>query len=170
MIRRMSVASAAVALLSILVACSDSTGPATVLAAVAPQGNATAVSTTTSMTMTFSGHMGQGMEQFVDLHLGAIGGAVVPMSCGWNSGETVLTCTPDSPLQPQTTYVLHMGAGMLDEAGHRCGMSRGLTAGGQWVSSPMMGGMHAGHPIGMMGSDWMDGMGHYGMMFSFTTT
>jgi hypothetical protein len=34
----------------------------------------------------------------------------------------------------------------------------------------MMGGVHAGQPMGTMGSGWMGANGSYGMMFTFTTS
>lgn len=43
------------------------------------------------------------------------------------------------------------------------------TTGGQWATGGMMGGTHAGQPVGMMGPGWKDGT-HYGMLLSFTTS
>jgi Bacterial Ig-like domain len=165
---------------ALLAACSsESTAPTdnnpspsggvTDLVAVAPQGGATGVSLNTTLTMQFSGPMGTGMEQFVDLHDGTTAGPVHPMNCAWSTDRTKLTCTPTTPLQAQTTYTLHMGAGMMAAAGGAVDMSPGTGMGGQWLMGGMMGGQHAGQPMSMMGGDWRGSNGSYGMMFTFTT-
>jgi len=61
--------------------------------------------------------MAQGMEQYVDLHMGDLFGRVVPMSCAWSGGQTVLTCTLAAPLSPRTTYAIHLGGGMMSAGG-----------------------------------------------------
>jgi hypothetical protein len=114
--------------------------------------------------------MAGGMEQFLDLHLGGIGGSVVPMACAWSPDRTTLTCSPGSPLQPGTTYTIHLGGGMRDQSGHHMDLDPWIGMGGQWVTSDMMGGMHNGQPVGMMGSGWRHGPDHYGMTFTFTTS
>jgi hypothetical protein len=150
-------------------ACSDSTSPASVsLSAVNPAPDAVAVSTATTVTLTFDHRMQDGMEQYVDMHQGGITGAVVPMNCGWNAGQTTLTCTPMGPLAAGAPYMIHVGCGMTDAQGHMMDMDNWTTRGGEWATSGMMGGNHAGQPIGMMGAGWMHGS-HYGMMFTFTT-
>ena len=58
---------------------------------------------------------------------------------------------------------------MMDANGHTVSMDLGLQMGGQWLMSNMMGGNHAGSPMGMMGSGWRGSNGSYGMFFSFTT-
>jgi len=151
-------------------ACSDSTAPATVtLAAVAPAPAATAVAPSTTVTLTFSHPMMPGMAQYMDLHQGGIAGPTVPMGCSWSPDGLTLTCTPTNPLMTGTQYTIHVGAGMTDDQGHRMNMDDWTTMGGQWATSGMMGGTHAGQPIGMMGAGWKDSAGHYGMMFGFTT-
>jgi len=150
-------------------ACSDSTAPATAtLATVTPIPAATAVATSSTITLTFGQPMMAGMEQYMDLHLGGITGATVPMNCGWSPDQTTLTCTPTNPLMAGTQYTIHVGAGMTDDQHHMMDMDHWATMGGQWATSGMMGGMHAGQPIGMMGAGWMQGS-HYGMLFGFTT-
>jgi hypothetical protein len=109
------------------------------------------------------------MEQFVDLHDGTTAGPVHPMNCAWSADRTKLTCTPTTPLQAQTTYTLHMGAGIMAAAGGTVDMSPGTGMGGQWLMGSMMGGQHAGEPMSMMGGDWRGSNGSYGMMFTFTT-
>jgi hypothetical protein len=57
---------------------------------------------------------------------------------------------------------------MTDSQGHMMDMDNWTTMGGQWATSGMMGGTHAGQPVGMMGSGWMHGL-YFGMLFTFTT-
>ena len=152
-----------------LSACSDSTGPASAtLAAVSPTPAATAVATSTTITLTFGQPMMAGMEQYMDLHQGGIGGPAVPMSCGWSPDFTTLTCTPTNPLAAGTQFTIHVGAGMTDAQNHMMDMDEWSTMGGQWATSGMMGGTHAGQPLGMMGAGWKHGS-YYGMLFTFTT-
>ena len=137
---------------------------------VAPLGGSTGVPTSTSITLRFGVGMAGGMEQYVDLHVGSIAGPVVPMGCTWSSDRTTLTCTPGSPLGPRTTYVFHVGAGMMTQAGQPIDYGRyGPGMGGQWLMDGMMGPTHAGGPWGMMGPGWHGSNGSYGMEFPFTT-
>ncbi len=150
-------------------ACSDSTGPGTAtLTAVSPVPAAAAVAPSTTITLTFGQPMMGGMEQYMDLHQGGIAGATVPMSCAWNPDRTMLTCTPTNPLASNTQYTIHIGAGMTDAQDDMMNMDDWTTMGGQWATSGMMGGTHAGEPVGMMGPGWRQGS-HYGMLFTFTT-
>lgn len=149
--------------------CSDSTGPATgSLTAVSPAPAAASVAPSTTVTLTFGQPMMAGMEQYLDLHQGTIAGPTVPMTCGWNPDRTVLTCTPSSPLAGGSQYTIHVGAGMTDSQGDQMDMADWTTMGGQWATSGMMGGTHAGQPTGMMGPGWKHGT-YYGMLFAFTT-
>jgi len=141
----------------------------TVLASVMPSGNAVAVPTSTTIVMRFNHGMAAGMEKNTDLHEGDTGGPVVPWSCAWSSDRATLTCQPATPLKPQTRYTIHMGDGMMDSDDHPVGMDPGLMMGGQWLMPGMMGGMHAGEPMPMMGTGWVGSNGSYGMVFSFTT-
>ena len=140
----------------------------TVLAAVVPSGNSVAVPTSTAIVMRFNHAMLAGMEKYMDLHAGDTSGPTVPMSCDWSSDRTVLTCQPATPLKGQTRYTIHMGDSMMDADDHPVSMDPGLVMGGQWLTA-MMGGMHAGSPMGMMGSGWLGSNGSYGMVFSFAT-
>jgi len=152
-----------------IAACSDSTAPTSVtLSAVNPLPDAVAVSPATTVTLTFDHQMRDGMEQYVDMHQGGITGPTVPMNCGWNAGQSVLTCTPMAPLAAGTQYMIHVGCGMTDAQGHAMNMDGWAGRGGEWATTGMMGGTHAGQPIGMMGAGWTNGS-HYGMMFTFTT-
>jgi Bacterial Ig-like domain len=149
--------------------CSDSTGPATgTLTTVSPAPAAVAVPPSTDVTLTFGQPMMTGMEQYLDLHQGGIAGPTVPMTCAWNPARTMLTCTPSSPLAAGTQYTIHVGAGMTDDQGHMMDMADWTTMGGQWATGGMMGGTHAGQPVGMMGAGWKHDS-YYGMLFAFTT-
>lgn len=159
----------ALALLPLLLGCSDSTGPATSsLTAISPAPNATAVNTGTTIVLTFQHSMSPGMEQYMDLHTGGVTGPTVPMTCSWSPDATILTCTPSNPLAPGTQYTMHVGAGMTDTQGHRLGMGDWTGQGGHWVDGGMMGGTHDGQPVGAMDDHWRHD-GHYGMTFTFTT-
>ena len=142
----------------------------TALVAVSPDGGAIGVSLGTPMTMQFSGPMAAGMQQYVDLHDGTIAGPVHPISCSWSADKTTLTCVPGTPLQDHTNYTLHLGAGMVAAGGGTVNMGPGTAMGGQWLTGGMMGGLHAGQPMSMMGADWRNANGSYGMMFVFTTS
>jgi hypothetical protein len=170
MSRRFTLGAAGALATGLLAGCGDSTGASHAsLAAVNPAPAATAVAATTPITLTFGQSMMSGMEQYMDLHEGSMAGPTVPMGCGWNLAGTVLTCVPADSLADGTHYTIHVGAGMTDAHGDMMDMSGWPTMGGQWATSGMMGGTHAGQPLGMMGSGWMDGSGHYGMTFGFTT-
>jgi hypothetical protein len=81
-----------------------------------------------------------------------------------------LTCTPQAPLSARTTYVVHLGGGMMTQSGQPLDYAQyGPMMGGQWIMGGMMGGSHGGSPWGMMGSGWRNANGSYGMAFSFTT-
>jgi len=67
-------------------------------------------------------------------------------------------------------YTLHVGAGMVAAAGGTVNIDPGTALDGQWVMGGMMGGLHAGQPMSMMGGDWRGSNGSYGMMFAFTTS
>ena len=145
------------------------TTTAAALLSVSPVGGATGVSSTASLTMTFSGAMGQGMEQSVDLHRGDTSGPIQPMTCTWSADRMTFACRPDMQMDPDTMYTIHIGGGMMNGSGMRMNVDKGLQMGGQIVTGTMMGGMHGGQPISMMGSAWRGSDGTYGMMFSFRT-
>jgi len=166
---------AAIALASAAVACNgnDPTSPGgeTVLEAVTPPAGASDVDPSGTMTMRLSGPMASGMEQYMDLHEGSIGGRVVPMTCALSADRRTLTCTPDQPLKPGTTYTIHIGAGMMDGTGRPVeAETHGMAMGGEPVTGAMMGGMHGGQAAGMMGPGWRhQGDEHLGMAFTFET-
>ena len=145
-------------------------GTAPSLMSVTPQGGATAASVSAPIVFRFGAAMGAGMEQYVDLHVGDLAGPTVPMSCDWSGDRTTLTCTPQGPLASRTTYVAHLGGGMMTQAGQALDYTQyGPMMGGQWIMGGMMGSSHAGGSWGMMGPSWRNANGSYGMAFSFTT-
>lgn len=170
---RMVSALLATAAVSFTAACSDSTGPTTTttLTTVSPAGNATGVALTAPVVLTFSDSMGQGMEAYMDVHQGTAADGTMAMTCTWSADRTTLTCTHASPFAPGTMSTVHVGAGMKDADGMPVGMGDMMAQmGGVWLTSGMMGGMHAGQPMGSMGPGWMGANGSYGMMFTFTTS
>ena len=147
-------------------------GPSSAAAAlmsVSPAAGATGVAVGAGLTVRFSGAMGAGMEQYVDLHLGDLSGAEVAMTCAWSADRTLLTCSPGSPLASHTTYAIHLGGGMMSSGGVAVDYTAGLGMGGQWIMGGMMTGTHGGMGWGMMGSGWRNANGSYGMVFTFTT-
>jgi hypothetical protein len=139
------------------------------LMAVSPVAGATGVPVGSPITFRFSGAMGNGMEQYMDLHMGDLSGTVMPMACAWSADRTLVTCAPASPLAPHTTYAIHLGGGMMSASGAAVDYTTGLTMGGQWIMGGMMTGTHGGMGWGMMGSGWRNANGSYGMVFTFTT-
>jgi len=142
----------------------------TTLTLVSPAGGATNVAPTAAISMTFSGPMAQGMENYMDVHAGTAADATVPMTCTWSVDRATLTCTHAAPFASGSTYTIHVGGGMMDANGHPLDMNGMVnTMGGVWLMPGMMGGMHAGQPMNMMGQGWQGSNGSYGMMFTFTT-
>ena len=140
------------------------------LMSVTPQGGSAGVSTSAPIVFRFAAAMTSGMEQYVDLHRGDLAGAEVPMRCAWSGDRTTLTCTPQAALSARTTYVVHLGGGMMTQSGQPLDYAQyGPMIGGQWIMGGMMGGSHGGSPWGMMGSSWRNTNGSYGMAFTFTT-
>jgi len=147
-----------------------SPGAGAAFMAVSPAAGAMAVAANTPVMFRFSATMADGMEQDVDLHRGDLSGPIVPMSCAWSEGRTVLTCTPAAPLAPQTTYAIHLGGGMMSAGGLPVDYTTyGPGQGGLWIMGGMMTGTHGGMGWGMMGSGWRNANGSYGMVFTFTT-
>jgi hypothetical protein len=128
---------------------------------------ATAVAPGTSVTLAISAAMATALELFIDLHQDSLAGPVVPMTCGWNGPRTMLTCT-HAALAAGTTYLIHMGGGLHAMSGVMVDFDAWTAAGGTRLTAGMMGAMHNGQPIGMMGSGRHNGS-DYGMMCRFTT-
>ena len=161
-------------------ACSgDSTAPvvdtdSTVVLSVVPSGNATGVSPSSLVTITFSHPMMAGMELLVMLHEGTVVGPVVAGSASWSADRRSLTFVPTEILKSGTTYVLHLSPNLTDATGGGINFAdcpRNL--GGQSVPPGMMTGgrMGGGNGQGIMGPGWQAGPGTwgYGMTFTFTT-
>ncbi len=157
----------------------DATG-ATVLRSVAPQAGATNVSLGTSVEVKFNHPLMAGMEQYVDVHKDDVAGPEVDGDCIMSSDSTMLTFMFADSLEPNTTYVIHVGGGMMDDDGQDVDLGQyGMGMGGAWVTAGMMGdstgmgpGMMGGDslPEGHMGSGWEDTQnGTWGMQFVFTT-
>lgn len=174
---------AAVALVSAVAACSgETTAPQatpepTALLSVQPAGGSVDVSVGAQVVVTFDHGIADGMEEYVDLHKGSLSGPAVGGTWVLSTDQTRLTFTPASPLEPATTYVVHIGGGMMDEDGDLVDLEmHGLGMGGAWATGAMMtggmGGMMGGQTGmgGHMGSGWESPTGgNYGMVFTFTT-
>ncbi len=143
---------------------------AAALMAVEPPEGAVGVSRNASIVLRFSGPMASGMEQYMDLHEGDLSSGTVPLSCSWSTDRETMTCVPRSPLRTHTLYTIHVGGGMMGANGMMVDYSRGQAMGGQWIMGGMMSRAHGGGMgWGMMGGDWRNPNGSYGMAFTFTT-
>jgi hypothetical protein len=167
---------ATTALLALGACSSDAVAPPvqpTVLLSVVPQGGATGVDPDTDVVLSFDHPMMPGMEEYVALHQGDVTGPEVAGTCTLSADGMQMTFAPDTPLEPNTTYTVHMGGGMMDEDGDYVDLEdHGPGMGGHWATDEMMGG---GGPMGgQMGSHMGDGWqnpddGTWGMVFTFTT-
>ena len=151
-----------------------SDGDLTVVLSVTPVSNATGISTSSPITITFSRAMMAGMELLVTLHEGTIVGPPVAGTFSWLLDRTSLTFAPSANLKPGTTYVLHLSPNLRDATGRGLGFAAcAQRVGGQPVPQGMMSGgrMGGGNGAGMMGPGWQAGSGMwgYGMSFTFTT-
>jgi Bacterial Ig-like domain len=161
--------------LAIATACSsDGTAPsaptASELVGVTPRGGSTGVPTGGPIVMTFSHPLMAGMEQYLDLHQGDASGPLVPITCTGSADRLTVTCVPGQALQPNAPYMFHAGGDMMDADDHLIDMGQHQAeTGGQWLMPGMMGGIHAGAPMGGMGAGWKAANGSYGMTFSFAT-
>lgn len=160
--------------MALAAACADaitSGSGATILAVVPAQG-ASGVSPTAPVTVTFSHAMMPGTEAYVALHEGSVSGPAVAGASTWSEDRQTLTFLPATPLQPATTYVLHVAPTMTTAAGRRLDHAGCATLGGQSVTSGMMGGsgrMGETMSSGMMGAGWQAAGASHGMAFSFST-
>ena len=160
-----------------LAACSGSdraAGPpalngSPVVLAIAPAANSTGVNATSPIVITFNHPMMTGMELLVMLHKGTVTGPQVAVTASWSLDRTILTVTPNAPLEANMTYALHLSPNLKDLAGNPidfAGCARNV--GGQPVAGGMFGwGGYCGN-----GPGWKAGSGTwgYGMTFTFTTT
>ncbi len=152
----------------------DLSVPAALLS-VQPTGGSVDVAVDAEVVVTFDHPIAEGMEAYAALYEGSITGPEVPGTWALSADHTALTFTPDAPLKPATTYVIHIGGGMMDADGDILDLgSHGRGMGGEWATGSMMtGGMgmhgqggHSDH----MGMGWENPTdGTYGMVFTFTT-
>lgn len=163
-----------------LIACSTTTdpvprGPAVAVASITPVGGTTGVDPTAAITVAFTHRMMAGMEMLVLLHAGTVAGPTVAGSSVWSADRTQLTFTPNRPLEPSSTYVLHLSPQLKDANGSPIDFSGCSQAvGGQPIpSGSMPGGMMSGQMgSGMMsGPGWQQGSGDWGrgMIITFMT-
>ena len=142
---------------------------AATLLSVSPQGGAVGVSVTETVRLVFDHAMAHGVEAFAALHERDLAGPEVPGAWVLSQDRTTLTFTPTEPLKPATTYVVHVGGGMMDDHGNVANLElHGFGMGGQWATGSMMMGM--GNQGPHMGAGWEHpANGSYGMAFAFTT-
>lgn len=157
-------------------ACSDklvAPDGAAALISVQPTGGTVNVDPGATISLTLTHPMQ--MEVFAALHEGdGVDGPLVDGTWTWSTDRTQLTFTPDTPLQAQSEYTIHIGGGMRDADGdvvdleeHRHDMG-GEWATRQMVEDRMMGGRMMGGDD-MMGPGWQHANGTFGMLFTFTT-
>lgn len=166
-------------------ACSGGDSPAgpgadgtTALLSIVPTGGATDVDPSAPVVVEFDHPMMPGMEAYALLHRGDVTGPEV--AGAWRLGDDLraLTFTPSVPLEPGTTYTVHLGGALRDAGGRHVDIgAHGGHMGGVWATGRMMGGgMMGGGTMGgavgdrHMGPGWQHpGNGSYGMVFTFTT-
>ncbi len=154
----------------------ENTTQAAALLSVQPVAGTTGVAVGTEVVVTFDHAMAEGMESYADLHEGSLTGPRVEGIWALSTDRTKLTFTPATALKAATTYVIHIGGGMMDAEGHEVDLGmHGTGMGGQWATESMMtggmGGMMGGGTMGQhMGTGWENPVdGTYGMVFTFTT-
>lgn len=161
-------------------ACTKSTtAPSTqqsvaALADVVPAGGSVNVDVGTTVTLAFNHPMDEDMAQYTALMEGTVTGPVVPGTWSLSNDRMKLIFTPGTALKAATTYVIHVGGGMMDAEGDTVDLGKyGPGCGGEWATESMMTGgmgMMGGQGNGwQMGSGWADDNGTYGMIFTFTT-
>lgn len=138
------------------------------LVSIVPLDGAVGVDPTASVTLVFDHALMEGMENFLNVHEGSLGGPSVDGSRERAPDGRTVIFRPTAPLSPATTYVVHVGGGMTGPDGTPVDLgSHGPTMGGDWATGSMMGpGGSARH-----GADgWLHPTnGSYGMVFAFTT-
>jgi len=158
-------------------ACSDNaTAPAadieTALLDIVPPGGATNVDPNAPVVVQFDHPIGPGMAEYAEVREGDSDGPLVEGTWVLSTDRTALAFTPTQPLKPLTTYVIHLGGGMLDQHGEHLNFERhGFDYGGEWCTEQQMG-MGPMGPMGTQhqhGADWRHPNGTYGMFFTFTT-
>ncbi len=160
-----------------VVGCSDgATDPGeagAALVGIEPQGGQVDVPVGLSPTIWFDHPLAEGMGSFAALHRGGLSGPVVDGAWAFSGDRRTLTFDPGEPLEPNTDYTIHVGAGMTDANGDHISLElHGPGMGGGWITASMMtGAMGMGGPTGsMMGPGWAHPTnGSFGMMFNFRT-
>jgi hypothetical protein len=157
-------------------ACSeDFAGPepegAAALLSVQPAPGSVGVDAGTSVVVRFDHPVAAGMEAYAALHEGDLLGPEVPGTWVMSEDHATLIFTPDHPFKASTTYVIHIGGGMMDDHGNLVDLGHhGLGMGGQWATGSMMAGGMMGGQNHHMGEGWRHPTnGSYGMVFSFST-
>jgi sorbitol-specific phosphotransferase system component IIA len=152
------------------------TGPdgVTSLLGMQPVGGAVDVAVGTTVVVTFTHAVADGMEAYAALLEGSVAGPDVPGVWSLSEDRMVLTFVPAAPLKPATTYVIQLGGAMMDADGDLVDFETyGMGMGGQWATRTMMGGMGGGmggQTGTHMGTGWQHPTnGSYGMVFTFTT-
>ncbi|HKJ02929.1 MAG TPA: Ig-like domain-containing protein [Longimicrobiales bacterium] len=152
------------------------TGPdgVTSLSGMQPMGGAVDVAVGTTVVVTFSHAIADGMEAYAALLEGSLAGPDVAGVWSLSEDRMVLTFEPAAPLKAATTYLIQLGGAMMDADGDLVDLATyGMGMGGQWATQSMMGGMGGGmggQTGTHMGPGWQHpSNGSYGMVFSFTT-
>jgi hypothetical protein len=98
-------------------------------------------------------------------------GPLVMGTWSWSADSTHLRFMPDSPLDPDSDYTVHVGGGMMDAHGNVIDLEEhGPGMGGQWITEQMMQSCMTQVCGGMMGQGWQHpDNGTFGMGFTFTT-
>jgi len=145
--------------------------PVTSLSGMHPMGGAVDVAVGANVVVTFDHAVADGMQGLAALHEGSLTGPEVGGLWTLSEDRTRLTFVPTTSLKPATTYVIHLGGGMVDANGHPVNLEgSGLGMGGQWATGTMMGGGMGGQSGTHMGTGWQHpSNGSYGMVFTFTT-
>jgi hypothetical protein len=141
---------------------------AAALISVVPLDGAIGVDPTAPVTLVFDHAVMEGMEDFLNVHEGSLSGPAIAGSRERTTDGRTIMFRPSAPLAPATTYVVHVGGGMMGPDGTPVDLgAHGPAMGGDWVTGSMMGpGASARH-----GADgWRHpSNGSYGMVFAFTT-
>ncbi len=124
------------AIVTLAAACQDNAtapvenAPAALLS-VQPAGGSIDVAVGADVVIAFDHAIAEGMEEYAALHEGSVVGPEVAGTWTRSADGLTLTFTPAAPLKPATTYVIHIGGGMMDEDGHTVDLDmHGMAMGG----------------------------------------
>jgi len=110
----------------------DSAAPPTLLLSLQPTGGAVDVSVGDTVEVTFDHAIAEGMEAYAALHEGSVTGPEVAGAWTRSADGMRLMFVPTSSLKPSTTYVVHLGSGMMDANGNPVNLE---THGMGWVAN-----------------------------------